>query len=616
MSAISRPVVPIILTGVLMLSAGRHAALQQPPPAATVSVGYASNLDDLRRWDAAVDSLVRAGGLVPASRRADRRLAGRVHEHFVQYVDGVRVIGGGVTRQLDRGVTVSLAGTVHPDIGIDIDPALSAAAAGRRLEQAVGAPLVNGGTPELVVLPLPDGSYAPAYRAAMSNLKIAFADAADGRIIRLDDAVRAQEPAIGTGVGVRGDLKKVAATRAGGRYEARDGLRPGEIITLDARFEESAIDRLLLPGEPRQRWTAADIADDEDNDWTDEAVVDHHVHVGWTYDFFNQALGWNGLDDGDGRILGIVNIGRDFANAFFVPPPFGPEGTGAIAFGEIEGEPLVALDVVAHEFTHGVVYYAASNRTGDDLFDNYRFAARLGPTSYTDGRGRTRECATTLFETVDENYEPVLAPAVCLDGRFVLASSQAGAIHEAYADIMAEATAFFQAPNAGTEGDYLQGDDEEAIGVIRSLRDPRSLGHPAAYDERIEFALVDSAFGWDYSGEVFIGGAYVVTLEGGGGYGAEHWNSLILSHAYYLAVEGGTNAATGLTVAGAGAADRDRIDQIFFRALADLMPAETSLPQAADAIRQSAADMAPGGALQRAIEEALRAVGLPPGTTT
>ena len=56
---------------------------------------------------------------------------------------------------------------------------------------------------------------------------------------------------------------------------------------------------------------------------------------------------------------------------------------------------------------------------------------------------------------------------------------------------------------------------------------------------------------------------------------------------------------------------------IFFRALADLMPAVTSLPQAsADAIRQSSADLASGTAVQRAVEDALRAVGLPAGATT
>ena len=616
MNVLSRLVIPASLTTALILSAGGHAAMQQPRQTATVAVGSAANPGELRQWDATVDSLIRSGELVVVSRRADRLLAERVHEHLVQYVAGVRVVGGGVTRQLDRGVTVSLAGTVHRDIGIDTAPALSAAAAGRRMERAAGAALVRGSVPELVILPLPDGSYALAYRAATSDYRIVFADASDGRILRVRDAIRRQS-AVGTGVGVQGDRKKVATTRAGGRYEARDRLRAGEILTLDARYDEFALGRLLAGGEPgEQLWTANDIASDDDNDWSDKAVVDSHVHLGWTYDYLSRAQGWSGPDDRNGRIVNIVNVSRDFENAFFIPPPYGPEGAGGVVFGEIAGEPIVALDVVAHELGHWVIYSAMANRTGGDLRDNFGVTVRLGPRSYTDEQGNTRECATTRFTTFDENFELVMAPAVCQNGRFVLASSHAGAIHEAYADIIAEATAFFHARNAGTEGDYLQGSDEEALGVIRSLRDPHALRDPAAYGELREFALVDSVFGWDYADAVFIGGEFAATLGGLGGYGGDHWNSLILSHAYFLAVEGGTNASTGLTVEGAGAANRLQIEQIFFRALADLMPAATSLPQAADAIRQSAADTAPGSAAQRAIGEALRAVGLPPGAAT
>ena len=54
---------------------------------------------------------------------------------------------------------------------------------------------------------------------------------------------------------------------------------------------------------------------------------------------------------------------------------------------------------------------------------------------------------------------------------------------------------------------------------------------------------------------MFVGGQYSGSI-GPGGYDGSHWNSLILSHAYYLAIEGGTNASTGLTVAGAGSANR------------------------------------------------------------
>ena len=46
--------------------------------------------------------------------------------------------------------------------------------------------------------------------------------------------------------------------------------------------------------------------------------------------------------------------------------------------------------------------------------------------------------------------------------------------------------------------------------------------------------------------------------------------------------------------------------------MTELMPQATSFPQAADVIRQAAADLASGTDVQRAIEDALVAVGLPP----
>ena len=94
---------------------------------------------------------------------------------------------------------------------------------------------------------------------------------------------------------------------------------------------------------------------------------------------------------------------------------------------------------------------------------------------------------------------------------------------------------------------------------------------------------------------------------------ASHWNSLILSHAFYLAIEGGTHRTSGMTVEGGGEENRAEMEAIFFRAMRDLMPAMASLPIAAAVIRQSAADLDPGGDAQRAVDQALRAVGLAPG---
>ena len=106
-------------------------------------------------------------------------------------------------------------------------------------------------------------------------------------------------------------------------------------------------------------------------------------------------------------------------------------------------------------------------------------------------------------------------------------------------------------------------------------------------------------------------GEYFGTLRNDSfGYGGNHWNSLILSHAFYLAVEGGTHGSSGMTIEGVGGADRAEMERIFFRAMRDLMPAAAALPIAAAVIRQSAADVAPGSDTERVIDQALRAAGL------
>ena len=65
-------------------------------------------------------------------------------------------------------------------------------------------------------------------------------------------------------------------------------------------------------------------------------------------------------------------------------------------------------------------------------------------------------------------------------------------------------------------------------------------------------------------------------------------------------------------VAGAGPAHRELVAQIFHRALTELLPPAVSFPLAAEAIRQSAADLAPDTVVEREVEQALEAVGLPP----
>ena len=155
---------------------------------------------------------------------------------------------------------------------------------------------------------------------------------------------------------------------------------------------------------------------------------------------------------------------------------------------------------------------------------------------------------------------------------------------------------------------------------IRSFENPRSirvrdstLSYPDAYSRLFYFLF--GIFDDDESGFVLdIGSvdrrtiiALPITDRAG-----VHVNSTLLSHAFYLAIEGGRNETTGQTVVGVGHAYRGEVEQAFFRAMTDLMPARTNFFMTAAAIRQSAIDLNGARSVTyRAIDDALRAVGLP-----
>ena len=113
MHNVQRLVMVTALAGVVIPATGRPAAAQLSPGEVSVAVGYSTGVDELRQWDATVDAMSRNGELVVVSRQADRSLPGRTHEYLAQLHEGVPVHGGGVSRQLDRGVTVSLFGTLY-----------------------------------------------------------------------------------------------------------------------------------------------------------------------------------------------------------------------------------------------------------------------------------------------------------------------------------------------------------------------------------------------------------------------------------------------------------------------------------------------------------------------
>jgi Zn-dependent metalloprotease len=90
-----------------------------------------------------------------------------------------------------------------------------------------------------------------------------------------------------------------------------------------------------------------------------------------------------------------------------------------------------------------------------------------------------------------------------------------------------------------------------------------------------------------------------------------HINSSIPNHAFYLAIEGGTNRTSGLPVEGVGAANREQIEKVFYRAFAFLLPSSARFSTARAATIQAARDLyGANSPAERAMTQAWTAVGV------
>ena len=528
----------------LVLTAAAAGAQGRP----TTLAATRGSTTDLRAADQLVDAMIRDHALVVRDVQHDALVPDRVHERLDQYVRGVRIVGGDLTRQTAPDGTVSVFGTLHSDLALDLTPTFSVDAARGAIAKAVGGE-ASGSGPELVVLPLSDGyhlAYAGQAFAGVELLNV-YVDAQSGALLQQYSEFLNE---VGHGKGTYGDDKKVSAKSVSGTFVTDDPLRPAAITTYDMKGNLARTLNLL------NRVTSVastDIASDSDNDWTDSTVVDAHVYGGWYYDFLAKRFGRQGLDNRDLRMPMITHpvriqdiatatvavIGQYYLNAFFCPTCLS-DGRGAMVFGEgaprgtlsntIDIKPFsAALDVVAHELTHGVTANSA----------------RLNGFPYSD----------------------------------------AGALNEAFSDMFGVATSFFYQPpgNGPLQASYVIGKDlsvPSGAFAIRSLSNPLSTTDPDHYTQR------------------FIGGD-------------PHYNSTIASHAFYLAIEGGVNRTSGRSVQGVGAANREQIEKAFFRALTSLMPSSSTFGLTRVATIQAARDLyGAGGTMERAITQAWDAVGV------
>lgn len=359
--------------------------------------------------------------LTIARRRVDRR--GHAHAHYRQHVHGIPVIGGEVAVHTDaEGRITSIDSSYVPIVAVDVTPRVALETARRSLEH-LGA--VDAG--ELVVWPAAGGarlgwSFRVDAMAREPAIWRTIVDAESGAVLeRWNDF----QTLAASGVGLRGDTRAFEASSSGAAdYVMVDASGKAEVRTHTAGKDVTLPGPLVLSSSLTSWDTEVDAAG---------AAVDAHVNAALVLRYYESVHGRNALDGEGGALVSTVHYAIGYENAGWTG--------GVMVYGDggPTYKPMAAnLDVVAHEFTHGVtaatsklVYKGESGALNEGLSDLFGAFIERSVTpdpiaNWTFGEG-VPVAGGVLRDLADPRESPESQPAHMKD--FVVTPLDNGGVH-------------------------------------------------------------------------------------------------------------------------------------------------------------------------------------------
>ncbi len=221
-----------------------------------------------------------------------------------------------------------------------------------------------------------------------------------------------------------------------GTYRLRETSRGGGIQTFDMKHSTNLSNRVDFVSE-----------DSVFNSENSKVGVSVHWGVEQTYDYYFQSFSRNSFDDAGGIVRSYAHFDNSWFNA---------QWDGAnLRFGDgtSNSSPLVTIDIVAHEFTHGVTQYTA---------DLIYFA-------------------------------------------------ESGALNESFSDVFGTSAEFFA---LGSAADWLMG---RGAVQIRSMSNPNAFGNPDTYKGQFWAPLDGADNGGVHTNSGVQNFWYYLLSEGGSG---------------------------------------------------------------------------------------------------
>ncbi len=383
------------------------------------------------------------GELRLARRRTDR--LGYRHLRYDQRFRGIPVWPAQLIVHLDgRGDVYLLDGShVRTPRKSAPRPALDRTAALAAARSAVpGGRTAGADGPELIYYAPPEGgetrlAWKAILHASLTRQWVVVVDAVTGGVLTAYNRV-ATTAAEGSGVDLLGVRRNLNLWFENDRYYLVDTTKPmfdpvdsdppnpnrteGAVILLDAE-NEPPTDRIeSVPLGPFAYVTSGL----RTSGWLPDAVSAAH-NISETYDYFREYHGRAFITQEGDSVVAIVRVGQDYANAAWAD---------VMIFGD--AEPFAAaLDVVAHELTHGVttatanlIYQGESgalNEAFSDIFGEMVEHRTEGATDWTMGSGLSRRIRS-LSDPGSLEFAPGF-PYPSTMGEFIQTTEDNGGVH-------------------------------------------------------------------------------------------------------------------------------------------------------------------------------------------
>ncbi len=325
---------------------------------------------------------------------------GRRHVRFTQTYQGLDVWPAELNVHLDEKGHVDLmnGSFVPTPRRMVTTPVWSAEEALLKARAAVtGAKGAKADDPELIIYAPGDRSPRLAWKirliADLNADWLVVMDAANGAVLTMFNQVPSNR-AIGEGIDLFAVTRPLDLWQAGTNYYMIDTAKPMFDPTSDFSSVNTIIGAIIvfdmennpLP-ESGNFYATYAASSQPDDGWVPEAVSLSY-HLSGTYDYYLNQHNRDSINDEGQTILGFVRVGENYDNAFWTPEYQG------VFFGD--AQPYAgALDVVAHEYVHGVTSHTcnlvyrdqpgALNEAFSDIFGEMVEYYVTGSTDWTNG---------------------------------------------------------------------------------------------------------------------------------------------------------------------------------------------------------------------------------------